>query len=46
VLYESYKAACTIGEIVELGGRKADIQFDLQRGYVTLLDDDMREVRR
>lgn len=45
VLYESYKAACTIGEIVELGGRKADIQFDLQRGYVTLLDDDMREIK-
>ena len=43
-MYEGYKTARTIREIIKLGGRTADIQNDLQQGYVTLLDRGLRDV--
>lgn len=35
--YEAYKAATTAREYVALGGSKADLKYDIQRGYVTVL---------
>jgi hypothetical protein len=35
--YELYKAATTAREYVALGGTKADLKYDIQRGWVTVL---------
>ena len=35
--YEVYKAANTLAEFVELGGTRADIKYDMERGFLTLL---------
>ena len=36
--YELYKRATTAREYVALGGTKADLKYDIQRGWVTVLD--------
>jgi hypothetical protein len=41
VLYEQYKAASTAPEVLSLGGRKADLKHDLQKGFMTLADADL-----
>ena len=35
--YELYKRATTAREYVALGGTKADLKYDIQRGWVTVL---------
>ena len=35
-LYEEYKAAATCAQALELGARRADLQFDLARGYFSI----------
>ena len=37
-LYEKYKAAKTINELLTLGSRRADVQHDMGRGFLTPLD--------
>ena len=37
--YEGYKAATTCEQALELGARRADLQFDLARGYFTIEGD-------
>ena len=34
--YERYKAATTLKEMLALGGSKADIRFDMERGFITV----------
>lgn len=36
--YERYKKATSVSEYLKLGGSRADLRFDLQRGYVWALD--------
>jgi hypothetical protein len=41
VLYDQYKRAASVNQVLNLGGRKADIQNDLQRGYMVLQDPEL-----
>jgi hypothetical protein len=38
-----YKAATTVEEMLKLGGKKADVQNDMQRGFIWLVDDALAE---
>lgn len=42
VRYERYKSASTIRQVLKLGARKSDLQHDLQRGFVVVLDPQLR----
>lgn len=41
-LFNKYSQASTVNEILQHGGRKADVSFDLARGYVKLTDPTLR----
>jgi len=43
-LYENYKKATTIDEIIQLGGRRGDIFNDLNRGYCKLLKSEHEDI--
>lgn len=41
-LFNKYRQASTVNEILQHGGRKADVSFDLARGYFKLTDPTLR----
>ena len=36
--FDKYMAATTAAEFLELGGTRADLKYDIARGWVTVLD--------
>lgn len=41
MLYEAYKKAGTLREMLALGGRRADISYDLGHGWITFEDPEL-----
>jgi hypothetical protein len=40
-LYDKYKVARTVREMLALGGRRGDVAYDVSHGWITFVDPDI-----
>jgi len=40
-LYDLYKAAASVKQMLDMGGRRADVAYDINHGWITFVDPDL-----